>query len=779
MLYVPGEGIFMSNITGNKRPISKSPEQNIHANINNLVPIFSTIDINSLEKDQFSLASLRKPMIPDEMEAASKQKRGYNRVCRDKKKSLGETMSPDEKEAASKKRREYNRLYQDQKKSLGEAMSPDEKEAAFEKRRECNRLNREKKNSLREAMSPDEKEAASEKRKQYNRVYEDKKRSLREAMSPDEKEALSKARGDRERGSREAMSCDERERDIIHSRGRQKKWREENANLHNKIKRDKYHNKIPDDMKEYLNNPDHACRMFYAIGQKYNIDVDNKETILLPITQFEKAECIKNFQRATNPNSTIYGCSSCGVWVRLLETDKPFQLPLGKLDCLEVSSDIVRSRHFRNMRPRFRKVKGMTKCRNGSYYYVYRHFIKHVDTEEIALDDDFPALAETCMAYFCEKCYKDIKEQMTPKFSLAMDIDFGVTRFLPKLSILAKLMLNKCHIYCHILKLSGNGVSQYALNGHCITMEVNAKYAVELLKANSKGKLPQQPGQDFGFKIMYIGKMDKWNKIINNDPFSPSNNLMKTFGKVLFVPWEDLSIWIDFLTYIHPDSWERDNSITSQADINSIIQKNIIDVSYTADEESDVGKIDIEIDEEAPPIAGGETGQEENDDTGITQYSFLTTREEQIHEDIMNDRINILNSIKHDFEPDIKIKHSKQPLNEYTQMASICNGMFPSLFPFGYPHSSNRPITDDEIKHMLNQASNYFADDTMFVSYMFNYKMRRRVSQSVKYAYLKNPEVTEELNKALLDENFVENLEYAIANPNTAFGKKWNNGRNH
>ena len=112
-------------------------------------------------------------------------------------------------------------------------------------------------------------------------------------------------------------------------------------------------------------------------------------------------------------------------------------------------------------------------------------------------------------------------------------------------------------------------------------------------------------------------------------------------------------------------------------------------------------------------------------------------------------------------------------------MASICNGMFPSLFPFGYPHSSNRPITDDEIKHMLNQASNYFADDTMFVSYMFNFKMRRRVSQSVKYAYLKNPDVTEELNKALLDENFLENLEYAIANPNTAFGKKWNNGRNH
>ena len=52
---------------------------------------------------------------------------------------------------------------------------------------------------------------------------------------------------------------------------------------------------------------------------------------------------------------------------------------------------------------------------------------------------------------------------------------------------------------------------------------------------------------------------------------------------------------------------------------------------------------------------------------------------------------------------------------------------------------------------------------------MFNFTMRRKVSQAVHYSFLKNLEVTEELTKLINEDNFAQDIERAVNNSNDEF----------
>ena len=62
------------------------------------------------------------------------------------------------------------------------------------------------------------------------------------------------------------------------------------------------------------------------------------------------------------------------------------------------------------------------------------------------------------------------------------------------------------------------------------------------------------------------------------------------------------------------------------------------------------------------------------------------------------------------------IRYDKNSIvNEYTETRDLLEGPFPYLFIFGYPYGKEA-LTVARIRHMLNQASNLFSNDSLFVS---------------------------------------------------------------
>jgi len=106
--------------------------------------------------------------------------------------------------------------------------------------------------------------------------------------------------------------------------------------------------------------------------------------------------------------------------------------------------------------------------------------------------------------------------------------------------------------------------------------------------------------------------------------------------------------------------------------------------------------------------------------------------------------------------------------------------LFPWLFPNGYPYKG--ALKENELKHMLNQASNAFSSEATFVFLCFDMLRRRSVSRGVHAVFKNDPESIEELTKALNDPNFMRDLKEAIATPKSALGKdmeKWMNSVVH
>ena len=56
--------------------------------------------------------------------------------------------------------------------------------------------------------------------------------------------------------------------------------------------------------------------------------------------------------------------------------------------------------------------------------------------------------------------------------------------------------------------------------------------------------------------------------------------------------------------------------------------------------------------------------------------------------------------------------------NEYTNWPKIMSGTFPTKYVFGYPFEG--PLNEQQLEHMLNQGSNIFTDDPMWIAYIFN-----------------------------------------------------------
>ena len=108
--------------------------------------------------------------------------------------------------------------------------------------------------------------------------------------------------------------------------------------------------------------------------------------------------------------------------------------------------------------------------------------------------------------------------------------------------------------------------------------------------------------------------------------------------------------------------------------------------------------------------------------------------------------------------------------NEYTETASIMGGSFPDLFPCGYPHEGI--LQNDEVKHMINQASNRFTSNPIYLMYINNMLTRRKVSQAVSSLFKDDKSTLDQLKNALDDPTFRNVVEDGIAYPNSEEAKQ-------
>jgi hypothetical protein len=396
---------------------------------------------------------------------------------------------------------------------------------------------------------------------------------------------------------------------------------------------------------------------------------------------------------------------------------------------------------------------------------------------------DFPPVPSDAKALLCKNCYLFIGQKKKPLLSLAAGVNYGATKYLPELSYFAALMCNCVNPYAHIFKLSF-GKGQIGTSGHCIAFENNLREQIETLRIHTQTELPQIPGRDFVFNFVYYGPLDKWERLVQRTEAFPQGELMSLFGKLISVPWGALSIVIGFLTRAYPNKWKQSESIKSQEDCDRIVQ-DLIDNVKIEKEDSIANKIHIQIEQdEVPPLPAGETNIKESTMIdGNVEISFVTTKDTPLEEATVNDRLDLFNSVKDHLEPllrpntdtdlnpvdPLKVTYYHPPINEYTHMHEILEGFFPLLFPWGCPFQNT--VQPFQLQHMLNQASNRFTNQSLFIIYMFNHFMRRKHAQAAKYTFLKDKATLERLSESIRDPNFMEHIERAISDPESEFAK--------
>ena len=543
---------------------------------------------------------------------------------------------------------------------------------------------------------------------------------------------------------------------------------------------------------EYTNNPRVAQEYLYAATETYVYNGSEDTTVLDQISVEEKLEASQDYLKDMDPESTIYGCASCGIFVILPQNTKPLEKTLTSLSMLLLDDD-QRAKYL-SIPIQYRRLRGVTLTKDGNYYALYRHLLREpfpVDYKDNWYADC--SVQNDAIALLCKDCYQATMTKKTKKttavtadgifiaesrFCLKNNVDYGTTHlYLPKLSTLARLMLSNYHVYGHVFKVSG-GQGQVALKGHLVAMETDV-----MSNTAEQARLHRQqeivlPRLDTKFSVTYMGPMDKWQRFMKDK--DGKETFKKLYGEILQVNANDLMLWIDFLKWSYPSlNIIEDTTFNDQTQIDNYIDS-ILENATTHEHDSVVNLINKQATLNVP----GADVQDDSigEDYGVDKVllSIDDRRDLELNEERL--RFRMLKKTKETLFPtdvndaDVEeaiiheIRYDRDSIgNEYTNLPAIMAGVFPCHFPGGYPHKGL--LTDDQLYHMLNQCSLEFAHDEIFVMYTFNMMRRRKVSQGVATVFKNDKTTLDELRDALNDPEFKTILDDAIKDPNSKSAK--------
>ncbi|ORY46370.1 hypothetical protein BCR33DRAFT_783536 [Rhizoclosmatium globosum] len=606
--------------------------------------------------------------------------------------------------------------------------------------------------------------------------------SARESLSSTTKAGIKELNSSSRVSARTIMSESEKDRlkreDRIQQRARREKENEDDLNA------------LPEKFKDYTNDPQTARAYWYS-----NLDYQkNPNDAFIPISDQEKTACITEFDSVFSPNLPLYGCAACGVRIILKKDEVVLSFPLAKLYHLSVSklSDDNPVRIYFVL--------------DGRFYLLHEHFLlKTCSSEPITLNTKAALCSgchRSCLKKVPSKKDKDNKKQPSvrsvPTLSLAGGIDYGSanralavptsafeqsTRHLaakescvfPASAITAEtvdfsIMFVGFLSRWNMVLNDANGRLQIK-NGYRHVFHLDkselviwAKHLSDYGPPEMRGKFVLESHFD-GVETLVDVLLDTANVVADPNALSMEGMASATVpgapsASILVPEASDKEFLLGPLQPVLVETFdassEQDESIFSkvlQAIQTEKFGEDVDETEESMDTEEDVDGMEqdiemIEEDEDNEDDDDSFPGIDVPTSSGATPTSIFSSKP-------TSQSVNPL-SVPSNTTPLIA-KQEKKLMGDFGEMDKMMNGSMFHLFLCGWPFGTGPP-TISQIRHMLNQASNVFADYPEFDFSGVGKKWRN------------TPAAMAELTR-LLNEGVEARLENAIKNPKSKDAK--------
>ena len=468
---------------------------------------------------------------------------------------------------------------------------------------------------------------------------------------------------------------------------------------------------------------------------------------LEPISIEEKTTVVKQYWEHMDPESNIYGCACCGVWVILPKNKLAYQRTISNLRGLRLTD--IEDTNFLAIKVEWRHLRGVTMCEEKYRYHLYRVYLTIPCTPATVHE----AVPVTAVALLCYSCFKSTTSSTTrpPPMSLKAGVDYGLAwLYLPELSFIEKLLLQKYQIFAHLFKATTDAISGPSIKGAVIALKTNARDILEVTAEEERKKVTALPNRSIKMQIQFLGNLTKWNTIKTSNS-AGRLEFIKLFGKIFDVNSSKLLIWLNFLINVNVNvdgspRYSMDTEALQQANLDNIVD-NLFKYASVHDSNSMSTHINV-VSRES--IVGRD---QEGVDCGNGVEQYFVNDTENVHVGQQDeDRRDLFTQFYEllpvsDNEPPLQtIKYDKKKIaNEYTEIKALIEGAFPWLFPFGYAYMNDH-LTVTRSQHMLHQCNNVFSSEAIWVALVFDMFKRRSVSIGVAVMNRTDPETIKNSN---------------------------------
>ncbi|MFO0454001.1 MAG: DUF6570 domain-containing protein [Pseudomonadota bacterium] len=340
----------------------------------------------------------------------------------------------------------------------------------------------------------------------------------------------------------------------------------------------------------------------------------------------------------------------------------------------------------------------------------------------------------------CEECEVALQSKQIPRYCAASGLDLGqIQAVLPPLSVAERKLIALNVPYIHVLKLN---FGQPAMKGHLIAFPHDGRHAVAPLL------LPRLNIDDL-LLVALVGDHPKVHE-----------QMKGKFSEILSVRIKNVYTWLRFLVACNP--WYRDVTLRSEQD-EEVIQLEGYEGRLLQNAVQDLGE-----EEELEAVATNNVAQQQGDERD-SLHSIL------IQEQLSTDTDLMLMGVANTFglsEKVLRARQSSKPVNEFCENDRFWLGSFPDLFPFGCGIPSKGRMPDELGRHLLLQASMRFAKTDEFVFAAFDQMQRHSLLQSTSFRVRKEHPTTTKVMELVNSEDFLNDLESAIAEPHTPKAQK-------
>ena len=460
------------------------------------------------------------------------------------------------------------------------------------------------------------------------------------------------------------------------------------------------------------------------------------------LTDEEKLNLVKRFEKSQGRFCKIIGCGSCGIKEpQRGDDDSQYkEVKLTDLNVLEYKEcDSYR------LKESMKKEKTYIPMdKDGNWKEVDLWKIRSVYISNDDSDTTFYHLHPELVHYnshneesthICPMCYKSIFDKGDiPELSVANGIDFGNFRRigLTYPNPCERMILAKVCLYHKIFKIMSNNkkrndFTHSKIRGHCINFGHNAP---DLVSDHFLQHLDPEKMSEY-LRIHFVGQNKKEMDLLIKDTLGTS-----VLSGRSFVVYQ----WMVVLKHVNPfyEGYELGDHEIVREKIEQINQKiyanrelvSTFDETMIGDDISNVRTIsgstsccDIDqrpndtceyVEMETPSMPSFFVGSRNYNDNNSVQSMLRATAEAVGLNDIeATDK-------KNDFHKLMISNRIGSPLNEFTENDKLLCKSFPFIFILGKTYKTDKSLNSDQRHHLLKQFTNSAASTSEVMFFLYN-----------------------------------------------------------